>query len=331
MREAAASAQNARMHCRPNPWVGAVIVKDGAEVGRGFTSPVGGPHAEIHALNAASRRSRGATIYTTLEPCSHTGRTGPCTKAIIDAGISRVVIGVLDPDSKVRGTGAEILRQSGIDVEVGVESDFVAQQLAPYLHHRNTGRPYVIAKMAVTADGFVTLGAETETANRTDNDWITGEEARVRVHELRAESDVICVGAGTVRADNPALTVRHVDGLNPLRVVLGDVAQDARVHPCVQWNGELEDMLDHFGAMGMIQLMVEGGPTVLESFLQAELVDLLVLHIAPRTAGSGRALLSRTPWQTVLGWVNDARVAVASLGSDTEYAIPRAVFAPSSK
>ena len=331
MQEAVAAARNARLQSRPNPWVGAVIVKDGVEVGRGFTSPAGGPHAEIYALNAASRRSRGATLYTTLEPCSHTGRTGPCTNAIIEAGITRVVIGVLDPDAKVRGAGAEQLRRAGVDVEVGVESELVSLQLASYLHHRSTGRPYVIAKMAVTADGFVSLGTEIETANRNDTDWITGEEARVRVHQLRAESDVICVGAGTVRADNPELTVRHVDGPSPLRVVLGDVADGARVHPCVQWHDGIEDLLEHFGAMGKIQLMLEGGPTVLESFLKAELVDDLVLHISPRKVGSGRALLNDTPWDTVLGWVNDPRVAVASLGSDTEYAIPRVVFANKSQ
>lgn len=328
MREAVTAAEGARLQSRPNPWVGAVIVKDGIEVGRGWTSPVGGPHAEIHALNEASRRARGATLYTTLEPCSHTGRTGPCATAIIDAGVTRVVIGVLDPDPKVKGEGAEMLRRAGVDVAVGVESELVSSQLAPYLHHRTTGRPYVLVKVAVTSDGLVSVGDPVPTAERKHSDWITGEEARVRVHRLRAESDAICVGAGTVRADDPALTVRLVEGRDPLRVVLGDIASDARAHPCVQWSDSVEALLDHLGAMGMIQLMVEGGPSVIASFLEVGLIDQLIIHMAPSAGGSGVPLFRNIAWDTVLGWVKDPRVAVASLGSDTEYAIPRQVFTP---
>ena len=328
MSEAVAAAQGARLHSRPNPWVGAIIVKDGVEVGRGRTSPAGGPHAEIHALDEASRRARGATLYTTLEPCAHTGRTGPCANAIIDAGVARVVIGVLDPDPKVKGEGAELLRRAGVDVAVGIESELVSSQLAPYLHHRTTGRPWVLAKMAVTADGAITSGPIVPSTDRLDNDWITGWEARRRVHELRAESDVICVGAGTVRADDPHLTVRLIEGRDPLRVVLGEVRPDAHVNPCVQWNDSIEELLDHFGQMGMIQLMVEGGQLTLSEFINNGLVDELVLHVSPDVSVGGIPLFRNIAWDTVLGWVKDPRVAVASLGSDTEYAIPREVFTP---
>lgn len=326
MLEAVACATNARLHSRPNPWVGAVVVKDSAIVGRGFTSPAGGAHAEVHALSESSRRARGATLYSTLEPCSHHGRTPPCTEAIIAAGISRVVIGVVDPDPNVSGSGIAQLRAAGIEVVTGIAEDAVRHQLRAYLHQRTNSRPYVIAKMAVTQDGFTTLPNAATTATRSPDEWITGEESRQRVHMLRAESDSICVGANTVRTDDPALTVRFVEGRDPLRIVLGEVSPDAQVHPCVQWTLGIEPLLDHLGGLGMMQLLVEGGAATVSAFRRDQLIDELILHVAPKTAGVGRPVFEGVAWEVVQDWLLDSRVAVTSMGSDTEYVIPREVF-----
>ena len=193
MRRAMHMAETARIHARPNPWVGAVVVCVDGTVYEGATQPQGGPHAEIVALNSASEAGadvRGATLYSTLEPCSHTGRTGPCTEAIISAGITRVISAISDPDDHVAGSGFDALRAAGIEVITDVLTDDVSEQLAPYLHHRRTGRPFVMLKMATTLD------ARTSIPNGPR--WITGEEARVRVHQLRAESDAIVVGSGTI-------------------------------------------------------------------------------------------------------------------------------------
>jgi diaminohydroxyphosphoribosylaminopyrimidine deaminase/5-amino-6-(5-phosphoribosylamino)uracil reductase len=236
------------------------------------------------------------------------------------------VIGVVDPDTNVSGQGVEQLTNAGVEVITAVAENAVQHQLRAYLHHRRTGRPYVVAKMAATQNGSVVLGTSMPTSERTEHNWITGVEARTRVHQLRAESDAICVGAGTVRADNPALTVRMVTGRDPLRFVLGEVEPDARVHPCVQWNSGYEELLDHLGKLGMIQLMVEGGPGVLTAMRQQQLIDELVLHVSTKPSADFLGVFKDVSWDEVRGWFGDARVAVASLGSDTEYTIPRAVI-----
>ncbi|MEY3505509.1 MAG: diaminohydroxyphosphoribosylaminopyrimidine deaminase [Actinomycetota bacterium] len=260
MRRAMHMAETARIHARPNPWVGAVVVCVDGTVYEGATQPTGGPHAEIVALNSASEAGadvRGATLYSTLEPCSHTGRTGPCTEAIIAAGITRVVSAISDPDEHVAGSGFDALRAAGIEVITDVLTDDVSEQLAPYLHHRRTGRPFVMLKMATTLDA--------RTAIPNGPRWITGEEARVRVHQLRAESDAIVVGSGTIAADNPELTVRHVDGKSPRRIVLsrsGSVPATAKVQPCEVWSGSLDTLLDSLGNQGVMQRRcdsVDGG------------------------------------------------------------------------
>ena len=283
MRRAMHMADTARIHARPNPWVGAVVVCASGEVFDGATQVPGRAHAEIEAMNAARAAGEsliGATLYTTLEPCSHTGRTGPCAQAIVDAGITHVVAAIDDPDVKVSGNGFAILRKAGVDVTVGICADEVSQQLAAYLHHRRTGRPFVLLKMATTLDARTSIPRGPR--------WITGEEARVRVHQLRAESDAIVVGAGTVRTDNPELTVRHVDGPSPRRIVLTStpLPADAAVHPCTEWSGDIEDLLDELGSNGVIQLMVEGGPTVATSFHERGLINRYVFHIAPMIAGA---------------------------------------------
>jgi len=280
MREAVLVAASAHHICRPNPWVGAVLVAVDGRRFSGFTQPVGQAHAEIQALRAAGEAAHGATMYVTLEPCNHFGRTPPCTDAIIAAGVARVVVGVQDPDQRVAGTGIARLRDAGIAVQVGVEAELVREQLASYLHHRHTGRPLVVLKLAMTIDGYIA-------AKTGAGGFITGEIARRRVHELRAASDAIVVGAGTVRADDPQLTVRDVQGSSPRRIVLGRAPVGARVHPCTEWAGSLTDLLDTLGGEHVLQLMVEGGAKVAASFHQAGLVDRYVFHIAPAIMGGG--------------------------------------------
>ena len=280
MREAVLVAASAHHICRPNPWVGAVLVAVDGRRFSGFTQPVGQAHAEVQALRAAGEAAHGATMYVTLEPCNHVGRTPPCADAIIAAGVARVVVGVQDPDQRVAGTGIARLRDAGIAVQVGVEAELVREQLASYLHHRRTGRPLVVLKLAMTIDGYIA-------AKTGAGGFITGEIARRRVHELRAASDAIVVGAGTVRADDPQLTVRDVQGPSPRRIVLGRAPIGARVHPCTEWAGSLTDLLDTLGGEHVLQLMVEGGAKVAASFHQAGLVDRYVFHLAPAVMGGG--------------------------------------------
>lgn len=282
MRLAISKANDARLRSRPNPWVGAVVVSREGKVFVGATREPGNAHAEIVALQQAGDLAQGATLFSTLEPCSHTGRTGPCTAAIIQAGITRVVVGTQDPDVKVSGNGIQELRNAGISVEVGVLEHEVRSQLAAYLHHRSTGRPYVVLKMASTIDGRIAAADGT-------SKWITGQTARKRVHELRAQSDAIVVGAGTVRADNPSLTVRDVDGTSPRRIVLGKISDQALVHPCTQWTGTLPDLLDTLGKEGVVQLLVEGGARVAASFHRERLINQYIMHIAPVIAGGDNA------------------------------------------
>jgi diaminohydroxyphosphoribosylaminopyrimidine deaminase / 5-amino-6-(5-phosphoribosylamino)uracil reductase len=288
MRRAMSMADTACMVARPNPWVGAVVVCRDGSLHEGATQSPGNAHAEVMAIRAAHSAgvsTVGATLYCTLEPCSHTGRTGPCTQAIINAGITRVIAGITDPDTRVAGTGFAALRASGIEVVEGICAEEIDAQLAAYLHHRRTGRPFVVLKMASTLDArtFLPNGPR----------WLTGESARTQVHRLRAESDAIVVGIGTVLADDPELTVRHVDGPSPQRIVLSRTQQvppHARVHPCTTWNGDLEDLLDMLGAQGVVQLLVEGGPTIASAFHERNLINRYVFHIAPMISGDLDAL-----------------------------------------
>lgn len=291
MRRAMANAATARLRSRPNPWVGAVVVDTYGALYDGATEPPGSRHAERVALDAAGGAALGGTLFTTLEPCDHVGRTGACTNAIIASGVSRVVVGILDPDANVAGSGMERLLKAGIDVTLGVEADAVATQLAPYLTHRSTGRPHVVLKLAMTLDGFIA-------APDGSSKWITGEQARRDVHRLRAESDVIVVGSQTVRADDPSLTVRDftpaehdesLTSLDPWRVVLGSTAAElepgAKTSPFESWSGDLEELLDELGSRGHLQVMVEGGGATAGSFHRAGLVDEYWLYLAPAVMG----------------------------------------------
>lgn len=277
MRRAITLASQVRTTTSPNPWVGAVLVTADGRTFEGATEPPGERHAEIVALDAARAAAadpQGSTMYTTLEPCAHVARTGPCATALLDARVARVVVGIEDPDANVAGQGLAQLRAAGIDVHVGVCADEVRRQLAPYVKHRTTGRPWVLVKLGASLDGRT---AAPDGSSR----WITGPEARADAHRLRAESDAVIVGAGTVRADDPALTVRDAEGDDPLRVVLGHAPPDAAVHPCVELDGPLGDVLDELGRRGVVQAMVEGGATVAGAFHREGLVDRYVLYLAP--------------------------------------------------
>jgi diaminohydroxyphosphoribosylaminopyrimidine deaminase / 5-amino-6-(5-phosphoribosylamino)uracil reductase len=280
MEHAAAVGRAARTEAPPNPWVGAVVVDTkGTVVASGATEATGGRHAEVVALDAAGSAARGATLYVTLEPCAHTGNTPPCTKRIARSGIARVVVGVVDPDPRVRGRGVDELRSAGIDVVVGVGAAEVEADLAAYLHQRTTGRPLVVCKWAMSLDGRT---AAPDGSSR----WLTSPEAREDAHRLRASSDAVLVGAGTVRADDPELTVR-LDGVvrQPLRVVLGHAPPTARIHPCLEHDGPIEELLDDLGRRGVLQLLVEGGPTVAHEFVERRLVDRFVIYLAPIVFG----------------------------------------------
>lgn len=312
MDRALALAASVRSITSPNPWVGSVLVAADGTVVEGATAPPGGPHAEASALAAAGpARAKGATVYVTLEPCAHQGRTPACADALVTAGVARVVVGIEDPDPHVAGRGLEQLRHAGVDVSVGIRGDAVADQLAPYLKHRRTCRPWVVLKLAASLDG------RTATPDGSSQ-WITGPEARADAHRLRAESDAVLVGAGTVRCDDPALTVRSVDGRDPLRVVLGTAAPDAQVQPCVEMQGPLGDVLDDLGHRGVVQLMVEGGATVAGAFHRAGLVDRYVLYLAPALFGGddARPLFAGPGAATVADVWRGELVDVRRLGPD---------------
>ena len=261
----------------PNPPVGAVVLdRDGEPVGEGATQPPGGPHAEVVALQQAGARAAGGTVVCTLEPCSHVGRTGPCTGAIAEAGVARVVYAQAD----VARGGADVLRAAGIAVE---QTGALVEPLVPWLHAQRTGRPYVTWKYAATLDG------RSAAADRTSR-WITGEAARADVHRLRAEVDAVLVGVGTVEADDPELTVRPDPGRQPLRVVLdrsGRTPAEARVQPALVLAEEPATALTTLYEKGVVSVLLEGGPTLAAAFLTAGLVDRVVGYVAPALLGAG--------------------------------------------
>lgn len=284
----------------PNPHVGCVLVRDGLVVSEGHTEPAGGAHAEVVALKAAGSAARGATAYVTLEPCNHTGRTGPCSHALIQAGVARVVYAVSDP-SPVAGGGSQALQKAGVLVTEGVLSDEAEHVHAVFLLAQRQQRPFVALKVAATLDGRVTYADG-------QSKWITGEEARERGRLLRAEYGAVLVGSGTVLVDDPALTARHPAVVNePVRVVLDRRGRLTGAEQVFQGPGqtlwlvedevqegqtELRDwsMTAILGAVwnrGCTGLMVEGGPSTWARFLESGLVDALDLFLAPVVVGSG--------------------------------------------
>jgi diaminohydroxyphosphoribosylaminopyrimidine deaminase/5-amino-6-(5-phosphoribosylamino)uracil reductase len=276
----------------PNPRVGAVVVDAaGRVVGRGFHRGAGTPHAEVVALAEAGAAARGGTAYVTLEPCDHSGRTGPCSRALLAAGVRRVVHGQSDPNPRAAG-GAETLRAAGVQVDTGLLADEAAQFNRAWAFAVTHGRPRVVWKFAGTLDG------RSAAADGTSQ-WITGPQARADVHRLRAESGAILVGTGTVEADDPWLTVREPEGRladrQPLRVVMGrrSVPANARVldDAAETWQARTRnpaDVLQGLADRGVRQVWLEGGPTVAAAFLTAGLVEEVVAYLAPTLLGGGR-------------------------------------------
>jgi len=276
-------AERGRGTTQPNPVVGAVLVRDGEIVGEGWHERKGEAHAEVNALAAAGDRARGATLYVTLEPCAHLGSTPPCAEAVIDAGVTRVVVGTLDPSLDAAG-GLERLREAGVETELADgELGFQArQQNEAWLTWVTKRRPFVTYKAAMTLDGRLTLPGSR---------WISGEESRRVVHELRAASDAVAVGMGTARADRPALTARDVGApRQPRRLVFGSGPLPEGVD-LELLSGPLEEELGRLAEEGVQSLLLEGGPTLATAFIEAGLIDKLLVFVAPKLAGSGPTLL----------------------------------------
>ncbi len=300
----------------PNPMVGAVIVHDNQVVGEGWHQQFGGPHAEVHALQAAGPRAHGATMYVTLEPCCHHGKTPPCVNALIEAGLARVVVAMSDPFPQVDGHGIAKLRNAGIECEVGMLEAEALALVAPFLKLIRTGRPWVIAKWAMTLDGKIA----THTGS---SQWITGEAARAVSHRLRGRMDAVVVGSGTAEADDPLLTARPAGPRTATRIVLGDVSQASRlgqslaeaplmaVHSravtddpydwLVEAGGELlvietpdrisqlKMLLSELGRRQMTNVLFEGGGQVLGALFDAGAVDEVHVFVAPKMVGGDNA------------------------------------------
>jgi diaminohydroxyphosphoribosylaminopyrimidine deaminase/5-amino-6-(5-phosphoribosylamino)uracil reductase len=320
MRRALELAERGRGYVEPNPLVGAVVVRDGREIGAGWHQRYGEAHAEINALAAAGEAARAATLYVTLEPCCHHGKTPPCTDAVLRAGISRVVAAMPDPFPQVAGAGAALLRAGGIVVEFGTGEAEARRQNAPYLKLLATGRPYVHAKWAMSLDGKIATA-------QGHSKWISGEASRRWVHALRGRMDAIVVGSGTARADDPVLTVRPPGPRTPARIVLsrsGTLAPDCRLvgtvaeapvyvatvtsaeSPPLQQLRALGcqvlclppgdaptlvlSLLDELGRRRMTNILVEGGSKLLGSFRDAGAIDEVHVFVAPRLIGGAEAL-----------------------------------------
>ncbi|MGH3103653.1 MAG: bifunctional diaminohydroxyphosphoribosylaminopyrimidine deaminase/5-amino-6-(5-phosphoribosylamino)uracil reductase RibD [Gaiellaceae bacterium] len=278
-------AERGRGTTHPNPVVGAVVARGDDVVGEGWHERTGGPHAEAVALERAGERARGATLYVTLEPCSHTGLTPPCADAVIAAGVARVVAGQIDPNPEVSGAGVERLRKAGIEVEVS-DDPRARRQLEAYRTWRLLGRPFVTYKAAVTLDGRMTVPGSR---------WISGEESRRLVHELRAASDAVAVGMGTVRADSSRLDARDVNAARqPRRLAFGSgpLPEGSELELV---SGPLEDALRRLAEDGVQSLLLEGGPTLASAFLRADLVDKLMVFVAPKVSGTGPVPVEALP------------------------------------
>ena len=323
----------------PNPRVGAILVNPAGEVvAERAHLQAGQVHAEVAALADAGSAARGATLFVTLEPCAHHGRTPPCVEAVIEAGVERVFVGALDPDPRVAGRGIAALREAGIDVATGVEEAAVIANDPAYFHHRATGRPLVTLKIAATLDG------QAAAADRT-SEWITGAEARKDAHVLRSSHDAVLVGAGTVIADDPRLDVRleGYSGPQPRPVIVTgnrEIPEDAQIlqrNPIIFTsdsgalpagrsrveivqpgpNGvDLVDVVKHLGSEGVLSLLIEGGPTVAGSALRAGIVDQVVFYIGGKLAvGTGLPAITGT-FETIDDAVGVSITKVTQIGPD---------------
>ncbi|MFQ5500096.1 MAG: bifunctional diaminohydroxyphosphoribosylaminopyrimidine deaminase/5-amino-6-(5-phosphoribosylamino)uracil reductase RibD [Candidatus Zixiibacteriota bacterium] len=311
-------AERGRGRTAPNPMVGAVIVRGGRIVGKGYHKQAGQAHSEIIALKEAGPAARGATLYVNLEPCCHIGRTGPCTEAIIRSGVSRVCYAHRDPDPRVNGRGARILRKAGLVVHAGLLREEGYRLNDAHIEYHRQGRPFVIAKSAQTLDGRIA-------ADGGDSSWITSPQSRKFAHKLRAEVDAVCVGRRTLTADNPKLTVRLVKGRNPYRIILCGDSRIVGTPHVVKHNGDARTIIaaprktvdrlskrwrgsklvfwtisaDSAGRVdpvrfievanefGIRSILLEGGASILSAFLRAKLVDKYIAISAPMLLGSG--------------------------------------------
>ena len=329
MAQALRLAENGRYTAHPNPIVGCVIVKDGSVVGEGWHEVAGEAHAEINALAAAGESAKGATVYVSLEPCSHQGKTPPCAEALVAAGVAEVVVGLRDPNPDVDGQGIAALEAAGIDVRSGVLADEVEAQLAGFLNRMRRGRPFVTLKMACSIDGRIAMASG-------ESQWITGPEARADVQRLRARSGAIMSGIGTVLADDPSFTVRDPDldtrGRQPLRAVLdarlrmplsaemlalpgqtviyccsddsrkplAEAGADVVRVQCKDDHVDAAAVLDDLGQREINDVLVEAGPALAGNLLVNDLVDELVIYQAPHIMGSETMGMFETPSWTEL-------------------------------
>ena len=319
MRRALELAGRGEGHVEPNPMVGCVVVNDGQIVGEGWHRAFGGPHAEVEALRAAGSRAEGATLYVTLEPCCHEGKTPPCTAAILSAGVRRVVVALGDPFPQVDGGGLQQLRNAGVDIDVGLCEQEARELCAPYLMLVTAGRPWVIAKWAMTLDGKMSTRSGS-------SKWISGEASREAVHELRGRVDAIIVGRGTAVADDPMLTARPSGARTAARIIVDSTAQLALDSQLVLTAGEsqvivacsddappdaterltaaavevlrcsgathderLQSLLQELGRRRMTNVMVEGGSHLLGSLFDAQMIDEVDIFVAPKIVGGDGA------------------------------------------
>lgn len=298
MRWAIRLGEKGRLTAPPNPWVGCILVKDGEILGEGYHMAPGFPHAEVMALEKAGALAKGSTAYVSLEPCPHHGRTPPCVRALIQAGVKKVIIPFADPDPQVSGSGITALRAAGIEVVMGIAKDEAEESLMPYLHHRRTQLPFCVLKSAMSLDGRTA-------AQDGTSKWITSEEARQDVQLLRAQSQAILIGSETARLDKPQLTVRAFKlNKQPLRVVLDSAGRlapegplfDPEIAPTLlfttkqTWNKEgievierpklnLQMVLEELGKRDIMQVLVEGGATLHASFLKERRAHRFHLYI----------------------------------------------------
>ena len=346
MRRALRLAERGRGHVSPNPVVGAVLVRDGAIVGEGAHLKIGGPHAEVHALAAAGDRARGATLYVTLEPCAHHGRTPPCAEALIEAGVRRVVGALEDPDEAVSGRGYGRLQDAGVEVEVGLLQNEARRQNVAYLKHRRTGTAHVVLKLGQSLDGVI--------ATRTgESRWITSQRSRRHAHRMRAQIDAIVVGAGTVITDDPRLDVRHVRGPSPRPFVVdgrarcepdavvfrerGGVLIAARSAPPERlekfrlagievWTFpdadgviDLRSVVAEAGRRGILTMLIEGGRGLAAAALRDRIIDEIVVYVAPCLIGDGVSALGDLGVDDLTQAIRLDQVRTRRLGTDLLY------------
>ena len=318
MRRCIEIARRSAGYVSPNPMVGAVVLSDGEIIAEGYHKFFGGPHAEVEALrNLSSEQLENAVLYISLEPCCFEGKTPPCTELILSKGVKKVVVGMLDPNPKVNGKGVKILRDAGVNVEVGLLEHQCREINFGYIKRMEKGLPGVMCKIAISLDGRI--GTSTK-----DSRWITGKAARIYAHKLRAEFDAILIGVGTVLADDPMLNVRHIEGNQPLRVIMdsnlrtpltakilqnqsntptvifiSEQVEDDRIAGFIKLGAKVEktaldkegnlsivEILKHLSVLGVTNIMVEGGAAIFTSFLKEKLVDRLNVVIAPKLIGS---------------------------------------------